>query len=242
MSQNSLPESPKPTDPALDSPDLAQNFIADSIHEFRNRLTGLSYAAEALEAELVEGSTNGALSFLQILRHSILQTHRHFNNFLLAQDLARTSIQPILTNTPLDDLLSTVLSHPNIAPSSHRIDVRFTPGLAIRANRQLFNVLLLHLVENALQFSPQDSRIQIVVTATPQDVTIGVLDHGPGTPPHLATSANPTPHSLPSAPAPKRRGLGLYIAQMIAAAHNATFSLQPNEGGGTLAQLLIPRP
>lgn len=239
-----------PPDPRLQFPlsaaspvELAvrsSDFLSGSAHEFRNRLTGLSYAAEALESELVEGSANSALTFLQILRRSILQTHRHFNNLLLAQDLARQSIRPVLTRSLVDDLLSKTLSHQNISGSSHRIDVQFTPGLSMMADPSLLSVLLLHLIENALHFSPADSRIQLIVSATPQHILFEVLDRGPGIPFLLAAPSSQTPSPIPQPPLPKRRGLGLYIAQMISNVHKGTLSLSPRQDGGTIAQLLIP--
>jgi K+-sensing histidine kinase KdpD len=104
----------------------------------------------------------------------------------------------------------------------------------------LISILLLHLVENALHFSPADSRIQLVVSAKPQHILFEVLDRGPGIPFLLAAPTSQTPGTIPHTHLPKRRGLGLYIAQMIATIHNGSLSLSPRQDGGTIAQLLIP--
>lgn len=223
-------------------PIRSTELLFSSEHEFRNRLTGLSYAAEALESELIEGSVNSALSFSKILRSATLQIVRHHEKLRLAQNLAFQSIRPNLVVSSVNDVLSKVFSHPGIIPYSHRIDVKVPPGLLVMADLFLISVVLLNLVENALLFSPGNSRIQLVVSAKPHHILFAVLDRGPGNsflfdvPQSQALS----PH--PAVPRTKSIGLGLYTAQMITTMHSGKLSLSPRHHGGTLARLLIPNP
>ena len=92
-----------------------------------------------------------------------------------------------------------------------------------------------NLVDNALKFSPSGAAVDVAVHGT----TVEVADRGPGIDAedrdrvfdrfYRATGARTLPGS----------GLGLSIVSQIAALHGGSVTLEPREGGGTVARLTL---
>ncbi|OBY92072.1 MULTISPECIES: ATP-binding protein [unclassified Pseudomonas] len=109
------------------------------------------------------------------------------------------------------------------------------PGYPLSLQRALLNLL-----ENAVRYA---GGAEVQVEDSAQALRIRVLDRGPGIPPEqLARVTEPFYRLEPS----RNRstggyGLGLSIAQTIAAAHHGRLQLLNREGGGLEATLLFDR-
>ena len=105
----------------------------------------------------------------------------------------------------------------------------------VDGRRAMLDRAVANLVDNALKFSPSGAAVDVTVRGT----TIEVADRGPGIDPedrdrvfdrfYRATSARTLPGS----------GLGLSIVSQIAALHGGSVTLEPREGGGTVARLSL---
>jgi signal transduction histidine kinase len=103
--------------------------------------------------------------------------------------------------------------------------------------------LVLNLVSNASKFSPPGARIRIEVTAAREEVTISVVDTGPGIPPevmpHLfeqfyTARTSSSSHNIGV-------GLGLPIAKSIAEAHGGWIDVESEVGAGSAFRVTLPR-
>ena len=93
-----------------------------------------------------------------------------------------------------------------------------------------------NLLDNTLKFSLDGEAVAVTVHGG----TVEVADRGPGVAPedrarvfdrfYRATSARTQPGS----------GLGLSIVAQIAELHGGTVTLDPRDGGGTVARLQLP--
>jgi len=212
-------------------------LLIGSGHEFRNRLTGLSFAAEAVETELADGSIDRAYEFLHILQRGIRLANRQFSDLLLAQHLINQTIQPQRIQCRLRDVLADVLRHPDIRPFSHRLDIHLEPEATVWADEELLRPLLLHLIENALHFSPADAPVEIIADGGPCPSRIRILDRGEGIPENLLAHVGQPFASLARSGSKVGLGLGLFIVRSISEMLHARFLLLPREGGGSIADI-----
>jgi two-component system, OmpR family, sensor histidine kinase KdpD len=104
----------------------------------------------------------------------------------------------------------------------------------------LIERVLVNLLENALRYTPPGSPLELVATAGRDEVTIGVLDRGPGLVPgeeslvfekFFRGEASRTRHGV---------GLGLAVARAIVEAHGGRIEALNREGGGAAFRFTLP--
>jgi two-component system sensor histidine kinase KdpD len=110
----------------------------------------------------------------------------------------------------------------------------------------LFTQALVHLLENAIRYTPADSPIQIGARREGRSVVVDVADRGPGLSPGdeervfekfyrgQAGSGAPRTGAAPGV------GLGLAICRAIVVAHGGTIRAHNRPGGGTVFIITLP--
>jgi signal transduction histidine kinase len=119
------------------------------------------------------------------------------------------------------------------------IELRLAGGLPpVRGTEAHLRHLLLSLLLNAKEAMVErlDPRIVVAASGSEGWVRIVVEDNGPGLDPRALASAFEPFFST----RPGHLGIGLTVAQWLARRHGGTLELEPAEGGGTRAVLVLP--
>jgi len=152
------------------------------------------------------------------------------NQFLAFARPCEPRPEPVPVELLIDELA--VLLDPDL--EAKKLTLRRSvshPGCTIRADRELLRQALFNLIQNAVQFAPEQGTVEIMVRPGQDgDCRIEVADRGPGVPvekagllfsPYFTTR----PHGT---------GLGLAIVQRIAGAHGWGAGYAPRPGGGAV--------
>jgi len=119
------------------------------------------------------------------------------------------------------------------------IDIDVPEGLAARGDHARIRQVLTNLLGNAVHHSPRGSTIRFVAASAVDAVELRVEDQGPGVPtdlmPRVFTRYARGPRST-------GLGLGLYLAERIAAAHGGTLTLESSPSGAIFTLRLPTRP
>ncbi|MET0716764.1 MAG: HAMP domain-containing sensor histidine kinase [Mycetocola sp.] len=117
------------------------------------------------------------------------------------------------------------------------------PAVVLGEENKLRQVVT-NLVGNALRFTPENSPLEIGVSANPHTgtATIAVIDHGDGVPPQIREKIF---QRFWRADTSRTRetggsGLGLAIVSSIVAAHHGTVSVSETPGGGATFRIELP--
>jgi two-component system OmpR family sensor kinase len=117
------------------------------------------------------------------------------------------------------------------------------PAIVLGEENKLRQVVT-NLVGNALRFTPENSPLEIGVSANPhtRTATIAVIDHGDGVPPQIREKIF---QRFWRADTSRTRetggsGLGLAIVSSIVAAHRGTVSVSETPGGGATFRIELP--
>ncbi|MGK5024995.1 two-component system sensor histidine kinase CreC [Janthinobacterium sp. RB2R34] len=97
-----------------------------------------------------------------------------------------------------------------------------------------------NLLENAIGFAPQGSRIDLQAGRSGQGIEIGVRDRGEGIPAYAQERIFERFYSLPRPSAGKSTGLGLPFVREVALLHGGTVEVGNHAEGGALARLWLP--
>lgn len=114
-------------------------------------------------------------------------------------------------------------------------------GAAVVGDAFLLRQSLLNLFENAADFAPADSEIEVRVSRSASMLRIDVADRGPGVPDYALDRVFERFYSLPRPQGGSRSsGLGLCFVSEAAELHGGRVELTNREGGGATAALILP--
>ncbi len=100
--------------------------------------------------------------------------------------------------------------------------------------------LLSELMENATQFSPPDTRVEVVGHRGAEGYTISITDHGIGMSEQQLADANELLARPPLLGLTLARTLGFIVVSRLAARHEITVRLVPSPNGGVTAIVILP--
>jgi len=114
-------------------------------------------------------------------------------------------------------------------------------GLKVSGDAFLLRQSLLNLLENAADFAPVQSTIEVRVRRDGAQALVEVADRGPGVPDYALDRVFERFYSLPRPEGASRSsGLGLCFVAEAAELHGGSASLRNREDGGAIATLALP--
>lgn len=129
---------------------------------------------------------------------------------------------------------------PKLAQRELEVDVRGAPA-HVSGDPFLLRQALVNLVDNAVDFAPRGSTIEVAVAREPDTWQVTVSDRGPGVPDFALGRAFERFYSLPRPEGGSRSsGLGLCFVAEVATLHGGTATLGNRDGGGAVATLSLP--
>ena len=222
------------------------DFVASVSHELRTPLTSMIGYLELLD----DGEVGDLTSAQRTLTDRVQRNSRRL--LLLVEDLLLLSqienrqltMQPrsldLRTSvTATLESLSAVLVGRDLEVVSRLPQVPVT----LEGDAEQLERMLLNLLTNAVKFTPDGGRVELVVGETTDSVELTVIDTGMGIPEaeqdqlftrfFRASSAN--------AQAIQGAGLGLTIVQTVVEAHGGQVTVSSSEGVGTTVSVSLPR-
>jgi len=209
---------------------LKTSLLRAISHDLTTPLTAITIQTEALRRkartdEELRASVAGIAGETARLK-------RRIDNLLAMARLEAGKAKPRREPTPPADIFRAVRENLPLVFESRPVSIRVAPDCPdANVDPSLALEILVNLIENAHRVSPAGVPLELTAAAHPADpgrVRVEVLDRGPGLPPNIATSDV------------AQRGLGLEIARSLTAANEGTLSVEPREGGGTVARLDVP--
>lgn len=198
-------------------------------HEVRNPIAAI------LNATAILRRNSGTLEeMVRVIGEEAARLERLVRDLL---DLGRPML-PRLRPTDLHELAraSAALLREREERDAARVVVRAVHGaVSAHVDPDLVQLALLNVVRNALQASPAGSTVTIEVGATDAEVTLAVVDEGPGFLPEVASRAF-EPFFTTRA---SGTGLGLALVRRVMRAHEGSVSIAPRTRG---AQVVLGFP
>jgi two-component system, OmpR family, sensor histidine kinase KdpD len=224
---------------ARQSEELKSALLASLGHDLRTPLTAIRVAASNLQGSWPSEQERREQS--DIILAEVDQLTRLFQNIL---EMARIDAGAITEDTrwvapsEIVDAARNRVEH-TLRGRSLRIAVE-SDRLA-RLDPRLTAAALSQLLENAAQYSPAESPIDVVATTNGGSLTIAVRDHGPGIP--TADLPHVFERFYRGANAKRRRsgtGMGLAIARGVLAVERGTISAENCADGGARFTMVVP--
>lgn len=223
---------------------MKDDFIARISHELRTPLTPIvGMAAHLRRAGPRDASDALLLERIEQNGHRLTQL---IDELLLVANLdvpTTVRVTPV-DGTGLRELIESEVTKVSTQNPDRTIEVTMpVPTPTVEIDVQRFATVLERLLENAIQYTPAASPVEVVVRHEAA-LTVAVVDHGPGIPESEREQVFNRFHRLEDALRQTSGGigLGLYVARRLAEMMGARLWCEETEGGGTTFLLALRAP
>lgn len=223
--------------------ELQDTWQQAMFHEMRNQLVTISGMAEHLKSSTAELPQDRSVRFAGQIADSSNYLGSIAENYLLVRKIESHSrllpTEPMILQYLLSDLLQ--LFKPLAEKKACEIEFECPEAIMLSVHPVGLKVIISSLLDNALKYSPVDSRISVTVKEDATQVSLQIQDDGPGIPEgewskvfekfYRGSTAEETNSGS---------GLGLYIARTLAQSMGGALQLLENGFPGCCLELTLP--
>jgi signal transduction histidine kinase len=153
-------------------------------------------------------------------------------------------VQLHLQSRDINQLLKDVIRKHEFLAKIKRIQIvsELEPLFPISVDPELMKQVLSNLIENAIKYSPEDTKILVSSEERDNKIVVQVADQGPGIPPEeLSNIFMKFFRSKNTKSSPiKGSGLGLYLAKYFTELHNGAIFVESSIGNGSTFTVELP--
>lgn len=229
----------------LEGKQYVEQYVHALTHELKSPLAAIRGSAELLESASAMPEADRARFVATIRAQSERMAEMIDKLLALAAVEHRQRIeQPQMLDlrTIADEAAERIA--PKFAQTSLRLDVleeADARGLRVSGDAFLLRQSLLNLLENAADFAPRGSTVELRLRRDGDRLVIDVCDRGPGVPDYALDRAFERFYSLPRPEGGSRSsGLGLCFVAEALELHGGSVALTNRDEGGAVASMVLP--
>jgi PAS domain S-box-containing protein len=214
-------------------------------HEVRQPLNNASAALEGAAMAMggPQFSFGAARDRLERAHHVLDQVVSTVNNALSASILLTSAERVTTQEAEIDTVIALALADLGAQGRARVQAERVTRGRTAELNIALMRLALRNLLANALAYSPDNTVVELSVDIAddPLALVIEVRDAGDGISADLLPRLFERGTRGPCAADVPGAGLGLYVVAQVAALHQGSVEVLPNQPRGTVFRMVLPQ-
>lgn len=222
---------------------LQANLLRAVSHDLRTPLTSISGSADTL---MQEGAVLDPAIRKKLYTAIYDDTNWLMNmteNLLVATHLETDKESFKMTPELIEDLFRSTVAHLDRRAAEHNISVHLDDAtLMATMNARLMQRVIINIMNNAIQYTPRGSNIELSGIKKGNVVQIRVTDDGPGIPDDAKSHLFDLFYTAGQGKADCQRGLGLglNLCQSIVAMHGGKIDVLDHMPTGTTFQFTLP--
>lgn len=216
---------------------LRTDFVNNFSHEFKTPIVSIRGFAKALKWD--DLTPEEREEYLDII---ISESERLSALSLNVLYLSKIENQTILTDKKrynLSEQIRLVVALLDRKLCEKQIEITFdAEEFFIQGNEEMLKQVWINLLDNAIKFSPDDSKIDIGITANTDRTTVTITDHGEGMSPETMAHLFDKFYQGDLSHSTSGNGLGLSIVRKIVDLHGGKLSVRSSDRGSTFEVIL----
>jgi signal transduction histidine kinase len=218
------------------------DFIAKISHELRTPLTSIKGAMDYLSVKLAmrgKADEEDLLVFFEVIKKNAERLIRLVNNVLDYERIELGAFEMRFQEVNLKDLFGEVITSFRSEALQKKVNIRLeAEDLLVSADEDRMKQVMINLISNALNFSPESSEIVVSLEEEGGHAVVSVTDSGGG------INESDREHIFSqfySKGVKNGAGLGLAICRGIIDAHNGEIGVVSTVGSGSRFFFRIPK-
>lgn len=225
--------------------EVRKDFVANVSHELKTPVATISGFAETLMHE-EDANSAPAREFLSIIYDEAQRLSRIINRLL---ELSRLELSKQSLNYQLIDIVPILEYAINIVKkrsNSAEIAINFNKPaepVCINGDEDFIVQIMLNLLDNAINYSPQGQPISVDLEANNSEIKISIADHGEGIPEKDIPRIFERFYRVDKARSKKTggTGLGLAIVKHLVENHGGRVGVESRLGQGSVFYFILPK-
>lgn len=223
---------------------IRRDFVANVSHELRTPIQLVKGFAEALGSDGIE-NPDQARRFASIIERNARRMENLIEDLLTLAKIEQGERSGIeMSEEPIRPILDEAIEAVGGKAASRGIALEVEcPGqLTGTVNAGLIVQAVVNLLDNAIKFSKDNSRVSLRAYSAARSITIEVADSGPGIPASELPRLFERFYRVDKARSASLggTGLGLAIVRHIAVAHHGKAEAESWEGEGSVFRIILP--
>jgi K+-sensing histidine kinase KdpD len=215
--------------------DTRAGFLSAMTHNLRTPLAAIKSAASTLGSRGQVLTPEARDTLVEMIHDEAERLERLVTKVLQQSRVQAGAIMPDSEPTDVAELIGSAVR--SLRPVAADRDLRLrSDDVIVDLDPELFEVVLVSLLENALRFAPAGTAVEIHCTAEGPGCRIEVVDHGPG----VTADARDAIFDPFYRGDNHGSGLGLAIARSFVEAQRGSLTVQPTPGGGATFVVQMP--
>ncbi|MEB1808608.1 MAG: cell wall metabolism sensor histidine kinase WalK [Bacillaceae bacterium] len=221
---------------------MRKDFVANVSHDLRSPLTSIKGFLVALtDGTIPKERTN---HYYSIMKNETDRLIKLVNDLLSLTQLeaGQISLHPTTYNLSEQIRLTVAKMEPELMKKQIEVEiVGDKEDISVYADHDRIEQVLVNLMQNAIYYSPQKSKIRIVLTSRNGKVSILIEDTGEGIPDDELEHIWDRFYKTDKARSKKvGTGIGLSIVKSIIDLHESSITVQSDVGKGTKFEFTLP--
>ncbi len=222
-----------------------RSFVANVSHELRSPLTSMKGFLEAMHDGTIGPEEHD--KYIGIVLSETTRMAGMVNDLL---DLARIESGRTALKLEIFDInelirRTLITFEARIYEHHMEVDVKFAQEqYYVEADSAQISQVLRNIIDNAIKYSPDDSKLRIATYALRREVYVSIQDSGQGIPEEDVPHVFDRFYKVEKAHTPSKQsgtGLGLSIVKRIIDQHNQTITLKSAKGKGSTFTFTLKR-
>jgi len=225
---------------------LRTDFVANASHELRTPLSAIRAAVETLEQLDLASDRDAAKRFVSVIFRHSSRLELLVSDLLTLSRMESSGLRFQTRELHLGREFERLTEHWRDLASNRSVqlhcDVKEGSQIVV-LNEELLMLALDNLIDNAIKFSPQGTKITVASERTDEELRISVRDEGCGIPLEHQTRVFERFYQVDPARTgdiARGTGLGLSIVKHATTAMGGAVQLQSAPGAGTCVTLVFP--
>lgn len=219
---------------------LRDEFISIASHELKTPITSLKAYAQLLKQHAIKNKVLLESKYLDKMSEQINKMAKLISDLF---DVSKMQLGRLDFNEEIFDITQLTKDTVDIVQQTsikHTITVLPTPKLWVKGDKDRISQILINLLTNATKYSPEATKVFVIIEKEAGNVRISVKDYGIGIEKKNLRKIFNRFYQAPGEKEFPGLGLGLYISFQIAKKHGGSLIVKSRPKKGSTFTLELP--